>query len=292
MANSQSIVNWYYEQVFDHASLDFDDHLADAVQQSLGKARIDAELYANNNTNKLWNDLRNQIEEDKSRGLYPTFSEVTAGVKRLFWYPNYFPLGVSKRDKQRRLRIQSRVHILKSIHAMNYEQYEALSVLACKLSGASHYCMTPRINEFGIDFFAVIPSIGKSHLFNGGGGPIRIVGQSKKHSSPVSRDKIQQFILTLSSIHQRSEDVRHLMPSWFLRQKGPIIGWFIAHKGLQSGAKDYSNKFGIVHSDSRDIAEIITMSRSWQPAEGLYAPIELMKKEIDHLLNCHIEAIL
>lgn len=286
MANSQAIVNWYYEKVFDRPSLDFDDYLADAVEQSLGKARIDAEMYADNNTNRLWNDLCNRIEADKNRGLYPTFSEVVAGVKRLFWYPKYLPPGVSKNDKQKRIRIRSRIHILKAIQALNPSQYEALSALACKLSGASNYSLTPRTGEHGVDFFAVIPSVGKSHLFNGGTGPIRIVGQSKMYTdSRVPRDTIQKFVTTLNMIWQRSEDIKDLIPNWFLRQRGPIIGWIVAHNGLQSGAKDYANNFGILHSDSRDIAEIITMSRAWQTSDDVFTPVKLMGREIDILLN-------
>lgn len=286
MANSKSIINWYYEQEFDRPSLDFDDHLADAIEQSLDKTRMDAERYARNNTNQLWDDLRKKIEEDKSRGLYPTFSEVTADLKRLFWYPNYFPPQVSKKDRQKRLRIRSRIHILKAIQALDSMQYEALSVLACKLSGASNYSLTPRTGEYGVDFFAVIPSVGKSHLFNGGTGPIRIVGQSKMHiNNRVSLGTIQQFATTLNMILQRSEYVKELIPNWFSRQRGPIIGWIVAHNGLQSGAKDYANNFGILHSDSRDIAEIITMSRAWQTSDDVFTPVKLMDREIDILLN-------
>ncbi len=285
MANSQAIVNWYFEQEFNRSSLDFDDYLVDAVEQSLDKTRIDAELYASNNTNKLWDNLRKKIEVDKNRGLYPTFSEVVAGVKRLFWYPKYFPPGVSKNDRQKRLRIRSRIHILKAIQALNPSQYEALSALACKLSGASNYCLTPQVDEYGVDFFAIIPSVGKSHLFNGGTGPIRIVGQSKMHADAVPRSTIQRFTMTLDTILHRSEDVKDLIPNWFLRQRGPIIGWIVAHNGLQSGAKDYANNFGILHSDSRDIAEIITMSRAWQTSDDVLTPVKLMDREIDILLN-------
>lgn len=285
MTRSQLIINWFYEHEFNRAWLDFDDFLVDAVQQSQDRSRSSAEEYASNNSDRLWNDLRQQIAEDNTRGLYPTFSEITAGVKRLFWNPNFFPSGISKYDKQRRSRIRSRIHILKLIRTLNPIQYEALSILACKYSGSSYFSMTPEAGEFGIDFFAVIPSIGKSHAFDGGTGPIRIVGQSKKHSSKVSRDRLQQFTSALNSVHQRSEDVKNLIPRWFLRQRGPIIGWFIAHNGLQSGARDFANRFGIMHSDSRDIAEIITMSRAWQPSEGLLAPVELMRKEIDALLT-------
>lgn len=285
MTRPQHIVNWFYEQEFNRAWLDFDDYLIDAVQQTQDISRASAEEYASNNSNRLWNELRRQIADDNIRGLYPTFSEITPGVKRLFWYPSFFPSGISKRDRQKRSRIRSRIHILKMIRTLSPIQYEALSVLACKHSGSSNYCITPDGGEFGIDFFAMIPSIGKSHLFDGGTGPIRIVGQSKKHSNRVPRDRLQQFTSALNSVHQRSEDIKSLIPSWFLRQRGPIVGWFVAHNGLQSGARDFANRFGIIHSDSRDLAEIVTMSRAWQPSEGVNAPVELMRSEIKHILS-------
>ncbi|MDE2638897.1 MAG: restriction endonuclease [Chloroflexota bacterium] len=284
MTRSQPIVDWFFEQEFNRAWVDFDDFLVDAIQQSHDMSRYNAEEYASNNSDRLWNDLRQKIADENRRGLYPTFSEITAGVKKLFWHPQFFPAGISKHDRNKRSRIRSRSHILRTIQSLSPIQYEALSVLACKYSGASIHLLTPDGGEFGIDFFAVIPSIGKSHAFNGGTGPIRIVGQSKKHSNRVPRDRLQQFTSALNSIHQRSEDVRSLIPRWFLQQRGPIIGWFIAHNGLQSGARDFANRFGIIHSDSRDLAEIITMSRAWQPSEGVLAPVELMRREIDELL--------
>ena len=285
MIRSQLIVDWFYEHEFNRAWLDFDDFLVDAVQQIQDRSRSSAEEYASHNSDRLWNDLRQQIAEDNTRGLYPTFSEITAGVKRLFWHPYFFPSGLSKGDRQKRIRIRSRMHVLKMIRTLSPVQYEALSVLACKYSGSTNFSMTPEAGEFGIDFFAAIPAIGKSHLFDGGTGPLRIVGQSKKHSKKVPRDRLQQFTSALNSVHQRSEDVRNLIPRWFLLQRGPIIGWFIAHNGLQSGARDFANRFGIMHSDSRDLAEIITMSRAWQPSDGVNAPVELMRHEINYILS-------
>lgn len=285
MTAPQRIINWFYDQEFNRPWLDFDDYLVDAVQHTQERSRSSAEEFASNNSDRLWNDLRQQIANDSARGLYPTFSEITPGVKRLFWYPNFFPSGISKGERHKRSRIRSRIHIIKMIRALNPSQYEALSVLACKFSGSSNHSRTPDGGEFGIDFFAMIPSIGTSHLFDGGTGPIRIVGQSKKHSNRVPRDRIQQFTSALNSVHQRSEDVRNIIPRWFLRQRGPIVGWFIAHNGLQSGARDFANRFGIVHSDSRDLAEVVTMSRKWQPSDGVLAPIDLMRVEIASILN-------
>ena len=284
MASSQPIVFWYLEQEFDHVAINFDDHLVDAVETSLGKSRIEAEFYAENHSERLWNRLRNQIEEDKNRGLYPTFSEVKSGFKRLFWNPKYFPRGASKNDRQRRQRLRSRIKILKTIESIDDPtHFEALSVYACKLSAASDYCLTPR-NDFGIDFFAVIPSIGRSHVFSGGAGPLRIIGQCKKHASTVSRGSLQQFFSSIVSVQERSDDVRNLIPNWFLTERGPIVGWYITHLGLQNGAREFAEKHGIIHSDSRDIGEIITMSRSWTPSDGLNAPVRMMWQQIENLL--------
>ncbi len=284
MANSQSIIDWYYEQDFDRSWLDFDDHLVSAIQHSRTVSQMDAERFATNNSNRLWNQFRLRIESDRQRGFYPTFSEVAAGVKRLFWLPMFFPPKLAKVDRHKRTRIRSRTHITQTIRSLSPVQYEALSLLACKLSGASHYGITPAANEFGIDFFATIPSLGRSRLLDGGMGPVRIVGQSKKHAKEVERGMLQRFASILSSIRERSEDVRDLIPTWFASERGPIVGWFVAHNGLQRGAKYYANRQGIIHSDSRDLAEVITMSRAWQPSEGVRAPVELMRREIDELL--------
>lgn len=285
MANSQLIVNWFYEHVFDSELIDFDDHIVSAVQECFNKDPIDAELYVTGNHNSLWENLRRRIADDKHRGIYPTFDVALDGVYRLIWYPNYFPPGVRNRDRWHRLRIRSRSRILNEIKKLKPPQYEALSVLACKLSGAAHCHLTQYGGDAGVDFFAVIPSLGRSHVFSGGGGTIRIVGQSKKYNDRVPRREIVQFAETLNDVRHVGRNVKEQIPSWFLRERGPIIGWFVAHSGLQSGAVDYANDNGIIHSDSRDIAEIVTMSREWDPTDGLFAPIELMQRAIAELLS-------
>ncbi len=285
MVNPQSIIDWYYEQDFDRSWFDFDDHLVSAIQYSSTVSQMDAEHYATSNSHKLWNQFRLRIESDRRRGFYPTFSEVAAGVKRLFWFPMFFPPELAKVDRHKRTRIRSRRHITEAIRSLSPVEYEALSLLACKLSGASHSSLTPATNEFGIDFFAIIPSLGRSRLLDGGMGPVRIVGQSKKHAKEVERGLIQRFVSILSSIRERSEDVRELMPNWFASERGPIVGWFVAHNGLQSGAMTYANRHGIIHSDSRDLAEIITMSRAWQPSDGINAPVDMMRREIAKILS-------
>ena len=190
MNNSTLIVNWFYEQEYDHVSFDFDDYLVNAVQACLGKDPAEAELYAGGNSENLWNALRQRMDEDTARGLYPTFGEVSEGLKRLIWYPKYLPSSVSAKERWQRLRIRSRNRIIKEIQELTGIQYEALCVLACKLSGAAHYSLTPRSYDFGIDFFALIPSLGKSFLFGSGFGPMRIVGQSKSTLSQLAEKRL------------------------------------------------------------------------------------------------------
>lgn len=285
MSARDHIVRWYFERDFERADFDFDDYLVDAIVQTTGKNIMSSELYADVHSDMLWDSLKIQIADELNRGLYPTFSQVAPGVKRLFWHAKFLPHDISKGERHRRTRLLSRNQVTKSIRELDYRQFEALCVLACRLSGASRYTLTPHSDEFGIDFFAVIPSVGKSHVFNGGGGPIRIVGQSKMHSAQVARDYVVKLTAAVTSVQQRSEDVRTLIPNWFVRESGPIVGWFVAHNGLHSGAQDYANSFGIIHSDSRDLAEIITMSRAWQPSEGVQAPVELIHREIEEILS-------
>ena len=90
MANSKHIVNWFFEQVFDSALIDFDDHVVSAVQECFNKDPIDAEFYVSGNRNTIWESLRRRIAEDKKRGIYPTFDVALDGVYRLIWFPNFY----------------------------------------------------------------------------------------------------------------------------------------------------------------------------------------------------------
>ena len=285
MLDSKSIIDWYYEHDFDRSWLDFDDHLVSAIRHCSTVSQMDAERYATSNSNRLWNQFRLRIEADKQRGLYPTFSEVAPGVKRLFWIPMFFPPGLAKVDRHKRTRMRSRRRITESIRSLNPVEYEALSAVVCKLSGATRISLTPRVRDRGVDLFALIPSVGKSHVFSGGAGPLRIVGQCKMFTGRVSYGDVRDFAYSLNAIRQRGESVKRIIPPWFMMERGPIVGWFVAHSGLQSGPEGELNNLGIMHSDSRDLAEVITMSRAWQPSEGLLAPVDLMLNQIESLLT-------
>jgi len=62
-------------------------------------------------------------------------------------------------------------------------------------------------------------------------------------------------------VRNLNPSIESLVPSWFRSSTGPIIGWLIAHNGVQSGGVTKAKNHGIVISDSVDIAEIIALSR-------------------------------
>ena len=193
MSSLQSIIDWYYEQQFDSAWIEFDDYLVDAVREKLSKSRLEAELYATNVADRAWSEICRRITQNAQRGFYPTFSQIVPDVRGLFFNPNFFPQGISKADRHKRTRIRSRHFIQSAINSLRATEFEAVCLLACMLSGASNSSLTQVTDEFGVDCFAVIPSLGRSNLFDGGTGPVRIVGQCKMHAKPVPRSSIQQF---------------------------------------------------------------------------------------------------
>ena len=96
MNRPRRIVSWFYEQRVPSRLVGFDDCLVDAILATQDRPRASAEEYASNNSDRLWNELRQQIADDRYRGIYPTFAEITTGVKRLFWLPNFFSRWIIK----------------------------------------------------------------------------------------------------------------------------------------------------------------------------------------------------
>ena len=154
--------------------------------------------------------------------------------------------------------------------------------------GATRTYLTQPGNEGGVDFFALIPAPGRCHLFSGTSGPLRIVGQSKRYDSPVEVGRVRDFITTLENVKKRQPSVESHVPNWFRTARGAIVGWIIAHRGLQSGALQMAVDHGIVVADSLDMAEIVTLSRV--VGNGLKSPervAEVRKMIQDRLIRTH-----
>lgn len=287
LSEKQRLLDWMFQQTFTQPRVKFQDLLTDAAEKALGKSRIDSEVYAQSRLNEMWNWILERLEDEKEKGLYPTFVPLSQNIKDLWWYPGYFQKGIKNKERYRKLRLRAKPKLLDRINTLTSREYEAIGCLVCELSGGTKFCLTPHGNEYGIDFFAVLPVTGQTHVFRGGGGPLRIVGQSKFNQTRRVEPKIvDQLMTTLDKVKYRSPDVDKLIPPWFHTAKGPIVGWIIAHNGLSTGAAESNaNHYGIIHSDSRDVAEIIAMSRIWSLEADTADAIRKMLQELERILN-------
>ena len=166
----------------------------------------------------------------------------------------------------------------------SYRQYEALGIVVCELIGASKTYLTPPGNEGGIDFFALMALPSKFHLFRQSRGPLRIVGQSKQHKSPVAVGDVRDFITALDNVRKRQPTVEPHVPTWFRAAHGPILGLLCGHRGFQSGAENMARDHGIVTADSLDLAEVATLARSISEYLKLNERAELLREMVKNTL--------
>ena len=185
--------------------------------------------------------------------------DIDDGLTKCRWHSN--APAMARSDVRRRIRLRSRPAIIEGIDALNSREFEGLGCAIGELCGASHVHLTLSGNECGIDFFATITVNGNNHVFSGNETPMRIIGQCKKYESRVEVDKVKAFNEAITDVQKKEPKVTALIPAWFQATRGPIIGWMVAHKGFQSGAKTRAHNHGILVSDTIDLAEIAALSR-------------------------------
>lgn len=244
----------------------FNDVLTRAAENALGKVRIEAEGFAAANTKRYWNDILELVQEDQKSGLIP-FCDIVDRNALLLRNP-CTPLFARTSHKPNRtgVLLRARPAVLREIDELNDREYEALACFVTRLIGAQRDHLTPKGNEGGIDFLAIMHFFSQCHVFSGFGKEVRIVGQTKKYATKVEVGTLDQFIKTVENVRHRSERVDGAIPAWFHVSSGAIVGWMVAHSGFQTGARNEAKKHGIVLSDSRDLAEMVALSRRFHPA--------------------------
>lgn len=261
MSDKSKILKYFSRKDFDEEIHIFDDLLRRAVEIVLMKNSDDLDRYVELNSNRYWNAILKLNQSDRENGIVPIFNIEDELLKKVSW----FMRSTDKIEKKKLYLLRARTSILRTIDNLSDRHYEALGCVTCKLLGAQKVLLTPPGNEAGIDFVAAINFAEKSHYFFGINGPLRIIGQCKKYNSAVQVNAIKEFNATLIDVYSLTEKMRKVLPDWFLTSKGPIIGWFIGHEGFQSGALSRARNYGIVTSDSRDVAEVISLSRKHFP---------------------------
>jgi hypothetical protein len=58
----------------------------------------------------------------------------------------------------------------------------------------------------------------------------------------------------------------------------------VAHSGFQNGAQNEAKKHGLVLSDSRDLAEIVALSRKFYPAGAVQDRVAGLNQDVEALL--------
>jgi hypothetical protein len=261
ISETEAINEWFARATFENRTLDFEEALLEATIAALGKSQIDAEAYIERNTRRHWNAFLEKQDLDILHGRTPIYQIVDATNRKILWKPGHIGLVSDSKTKISLARVAARPNILKVIDSLSDRQYEALGCVAGHLCGATESFLTPKTNEGGIDFFALIRTHSCSHIFNGLHRPLRIIGQSKMFEKRVQVEWVKNFAKTIDQVRNLSPVVSKLIPPWFQESNGPIIGWLLAHKGVQSGGLTLAKNEGIIISESVDIAELAAVSR-------------------------------
>jgi hypothetical protein len=285
MNNRSRITHCIFREIYKKRLLRIDEAVALVAPPVLGCNQPEADSYANLNKRYIWKRLIQRIDEENDKGLHPTFTVIDRNRYEFAWFPKLRPSDDSSL-KRKKLRLAHRGKILNYLDTINYREYEAVGCVICSLAGATRVRLTDPGNEFGIDFLAVLPAYGNGHLFPHAHKQIRLVGQAKKRTSPIKREKIDLLAGTLDDIRRRNREIfEKVLPAWFVSAKGLLVGCMLAHSGAQSGAHDRAHEHGIILADSRDVAEMVALNRNWDITNGTDAAIRFFKREIQTILQ-------
>lgn len=283
MSERKNIFKYLTRTEIGNGNVSFDDILLSAIEIALDKKGADRDNYFDANVKRMWNFiLKQQEEEFNQKNIEPIFSIVNSTTRTI---KCHLTESFTTTTQPKFSFLKSRPLILNEIDLITAREYEALSILVCKLLDANNFLLTPAGNEAGIDFVATMKFSNDAHYLFGVNGPVRIIGQCKKYSSAVQVDKVKEFNSTLNDVYHLTPKMRTVLPSWFSQSKGIIIGWIISHSGFQQGAKDRAKDFGIVISETRDLAELISASDKFYPTIAINQRHQNLKLELDDILR-------
>ena len=267
MASEKALLlNWVLRQEWDGTrTFAFDSTLERFARSVLAKSAMGAAAYVEANAARRWNGFISQLEQLHKRGIVPLLVELDSVARTgRFVYSDPNSRDVSR---ERALRSVIRPLFLRAIDALDNREYEALACVIAQYAGADRVYLTPPGNEGGVDFFALIRSPGRTHIFSANSAPIRIIGQCKKYKQSINVDRLRQFRQTISDVCHQSELIEQHVPSWFRSASGPVVGWMIGHSGFQTGALTVAKNHGMVTSDSLDLAELASQCRRFKLCE-------------------------
>lgn len=288
-SDKQRILRWFYRQAFPDGQLKFDELFLQAVGGALSLDELGTEAFTEKNKLPYWNELLKSIDRDRQSGRAPLFYCDDVYERQVVWFANHMRRSGSASKSRTGTRLMARPFMLRIIDGLDDRQYEALACVVAQILGARHTLLTPKGNEAGIDSFSMIGVNSRSHIFGPAGGEFRVVVQSKKSGRPASVDEMKEFVATLDDVRRLNPTVFKQVPVWFRRSRVPIVGWFIAHNGVQSGAAEKAQEHGIVVSDSVDMAEVLAMARSVEEHRSAKDRAEHLRIRVSKVLSSYEE---
>jgi hypothetical protein len=258
-SETKQLLDWLCRLDPPEGEICFDDIVLPGVMTVLGKDTIAAESYVEANAVRLWNRLCWSASDMDALGITPIMTVSDRDRRLAMWQQ---PLaGLPKAKRARLVRSRSRPQVLRKIDSFSDREYETLGCIVAGFAGADRVHLTTRGSDHGVDFFASIRQPGRTHLFAGLGTPMRIIGQAKKYNESVGIDTMREFVHVIQTVCQQSIQVEADVPSWFRSSRGPVVGWVLGHSGFQSGAEQIARNYGIICSDSLDLAEVCAATR-------------------------------
>ena len=200
----------------------------------------------------------------RRRSIYPHSIVIDHDSRRFETLHSHISRVNNKKASRLAGRLQLRPSLHKMLNGLNDREYEALCCYACKLCGAKDVSLTPKGNEGGIDFFALF-DVPQGYLNCTNLGKVRVVGQSKLHSSRIPVGHLRDFNDTLNDVRKRSDSIVDLIPSWFKESNAPIVGWFVSHAGFQEGSLSKARANGVMLLDSRTLVEMMALAPTTAP---------------------------
>ncbi|RYF21804.1 MAG: hypothetical protein EOO42_09940 [Flavobacteriales bacterium] len=208
-----------------------------------GIGNTPASEYVSKFHKSICNHLLLQNDELKRKGITIT-GEINSG--RVYW-TNSNPIQHAI--------WQLRPIYLGLIEKLSDDQFEGLCCLAMSLIGGKAW-KTKSKGDGNVDFYATANSTMNNHIF-GKANKFRIVGQCKNYSHQESVTNFESFFRAVDNVKFHATRVVSEIPNEFIRENGPIIGWYICKEGFQNGVFDEARKHGVVLSDKYDLAEIL-----------------------------------
>jgi len=199
--------------------------------------------------------INKKIEHCKEIGIAPNYEFNDLPRDGLFRYSLKYkesPL-ISFLRKQKQ-------SLLKLINKMPWQSFEHLCTRLLQIYGVNPIKVT-KVNQEGIDFcglynignqsnFMIIPKSFK----------IKVVGQVKHYSNKIQPKSVRSFNTYCEDVKHEKTEIMNSLPSWFAKNKAPVLGIFITTSDFTKATIIYARKEWIILKNGEQVLEDLIKS--------------------------------